>query len=140
MSQDARPTASASAQEQRLPPVAFVGTLALGLAIAGVTYITASLPKEPPLAPAIGLLAAAAAAVIANAVALARARNFAWRLFFIVFRWTILAYGLIAGLLMFVFIYNDMPARMLAFQIATLAIGAVDIPMILAFSVAKYQS
>src|SRR3990172_4717213 len=134
MSQDARPASGAGAPERRLPPVALVGALALGLAIAGVTYLTASLPEEPPLAPAIGLLAAAAAAVMANAVALARVRGFAWRIFFVVGGWTLLGYGLISGLLTFVLIYNHLPARQLAFQIATLSVLAVDIPMMLAFS------
>jgi len=131
--------AGAGRQELKLPPVGLVGTLALGLAISGVTYLTSSLPEEPSLAPAIGLLAAAAAAVMANAVALARVRGFAWRIFFIVGGWTLLGYGLVSGLLTFVLIYNHLPARQLAFQIATLSVLAVDIPMMLAFSVARYQ-
>jgi len=139
MSQAGQTAGGASDPERRLPPVAAVGVLALGLAISGVSYLSASLPDEPPLAPAIGLLATAAAAVVANAVALARARDFAWRHFFLVGGWTLLAYGLIAGLLMFVFVYNELPTRQLALLIATLAVGAVDIPMILAFSVARYQ-
>lgn len=140
MSEVGRAAGGAGELGPGLPPVAAVGALALGLAISGVSYLSASLPSEPPLAPAIGLLAAAAAAVVANAVALARVRDFAWRPFFVVGRWTLLAYGVIAGLLMFVFVYNELPARQLAFLIATLAVFAVDIPMILAFSVARYQS
>lgn len=139
MSEEGRRAEDAGELERRLPPVARDGALALGLAIAGVSYLSASLPSEPPLAPAIGLLAAAAAGVVANTVALARVRAFAWRSFFTVGGWTLLAYGLIAGLLMFVFVYNELPARRLAFLIATLAVGAVDVPMILAFSVARYQ-
>lgn len=136
---EVRRTAGDVGPERKLPPVALVGALALGLAISGVSYLSASLPNEPPLAPAIGLLTVAAAAVVVNVVALARARDFAWRPFFTVGGWTLVAYGLIAALLMFVFVYNELPARQLAFLIATLAVGAVDIPMILAFSVARYQ-
>ncbi len=126
-------------QERRLPPVGLVGTLALGLTIAGVAYLTSSLPQEPPLTPAIILLAAAAVAVIGNVIALARVPGFAWRIFFVVGGWLLLAYGIISGLLMFVFIHNQLPAQMLAFQIATLAVLAVDVPMMLAFSVARYH-
>lgn len=139
MSEVGRTAGGAEGLGQGLPPVALVGALALGLAISGVSYLSASLPREPSLAPAIALLAAAAAAVLANAVALARVRAFAWRPFLAVGGWTLLAYGLIAGLLMFVFVYNELPARQLAFLIATLAVGAVDVPMMLAFSVARYQ-
>lgn len=140
MSEIERTAGGAGELGRRLPPVITVGALALGLAISGVSYLSASLPQEPAPAPAIGLLAAAAAAVMANAVALARVRDFAWRSFFVVGRWTVLAYGIIAGLLMFVFVYNHLPARQLAFLITTLAVFAADVPMMLAFSVARYQS
>ena len=131
--------AAAGPQERKLPPVSLVGTVALGLAIAGVAYLTSSLPKEPSLTPAIVLLALAAAAVVANAVWLALVPGFAWRIFFVVGGWTLLGYGIISGLLMFVFIHNGLPARQLAFQIATLAVLAIDVPMMLAFSVARYE-
>ncbi|MBI4301523.1 MAG: hypothetical protein HY664_02840 [Chloroflexi bacterium] len=129
----------AGPQEKKLPPVGLVGTLALGLAIAGVIYLTSYLPKEPSFTPAIGFLVAAAAAVMVNAIALARVQGFAWRIFFVVGGWTLLGYGLISGLLMFIFIHNNLPTRQLAFQIATLFVLAVDVPMMLAFSVARYQ-
>lgn len=126
------------ADEPRMPPVIEAGALSLALAISGVIYLNASLPSVPPIAPAIGLLAAAALVVAINAVLLARTPDFARRTFFLVFQWTLLGYGVVAGLLMFVFIFNDLPTRQLALLIATLAIGAIDVPMILAFSVARF--
>lgn len=124
--------------DTHLPPVIETGAVALALAISGVIYLTSTLPDVPPIAPAIGLLVAAAFVVVLNLVVLARTDGFAWQLFFLVFRWTVLGYGLIAGLLMFVFIHNNLPARQLALLAATLAIGAIDIPMILSFSVARF--
>lgn len=129
----------AAMKERKMPPVNLIGTVALGFAIAGVTYLTSTLPEEPPFTPAIVLLALATAAVIANAITLARIQDFAWRIFFVVGGWTLLGYGLISGLLMFILIYNHLPAQQLAFQIATLCLLAVDVPMMLAFSVARYQ-
>ncbi len=126
------------ADERRLPPVIETGVVSLALAISGVIYLTSSLPNVPPIAPAVGLLAASALTVALNVVMLVRARGFAWRQFFLVFRWTLLGYGIVAGLLMFVFIHNDLPTRQLVLLVATLAIGAVDIPMILSFSVARF--
>lgn len=133
-------TAEDGAGRQRLPPVLGVGVLSLALAISGVSYLTSSLPGEPELGPAIGLLAGAAVAVLANIASLARARGFAWGVFFTVGRWILLAYAVIAGMLMFIFVYNELPARQLAFLVATLAVGAIDVPMMLAFSVARYHS
>lgn len=133
-------TAEDGAGRQRLPPVLGVGVLSLALAISGVSYLTSSLPGEPELGPAIGLLAGAAVAVLANIASLARARGFAWGVFFAVGRWILLAYAVIAGMLMFIFVYNELPARQLAFLVATLAVGAIDVPMMLAFSVARYHS
>ena len=120
------------------PPVIEAGVVSLALAVSGVIYLTSSLPSEPPIAPAIGLLAASAFVVVLNAVALVRAEGFDWQKFFLVYRWTLLGYGVIAGLLMFVFIHNNLPTRLLSLLIATLAIGAIDIPMILSFSVARF--
>ncbi len=136
---DMRQSSDAAAQdERRFPPVIEAGVVSLALAVSGVIYLTSSLPSEPPIAPAIGLLAASAFTVLLNAVALARARGFAWHKFFLVYQWTLLGYGVVAGLLLFVFIHNDLPTRLLSLLAATLAIGAVDIPMILSFSVARF--
>lgn len=136
---DADPTGPArGTDERRLPPVIEMGVLSLALAVSGVIYLTSSLPGVPPIAPAVGLLAASALIVVLNGVALARTRGFAWRRFFLVYRWTSLGYGIVAGLLMFVFVYNELPTRQLALLVATLAIGAVDVPLILSFSVARF--
>ncbi len=131
-------TTGRATNDTHLPPIIETGVVALALAISGVIYLTSTLPDVPPIAPAVGLLAAAAVVVALSLVVLARTDGFAWHRFFLVFRWTVLGYGLIAGLLMFVFIHNDLPARQLALLAATLAIGAIDIPMILSFSVAQF--
>ena len=138
MSSNDQANIETATDEPRMPPVIEAGALSLALAISGVIYLTSTLPSVPPIAPAIGLLAAAALVVVLNAVLLARTPGFAWRQFFLVFQWALLGYGIVAGLLMFVFIHNDLPTKQLVLLIATLAIGAVDIPMILAFSVARF--
>jgi hypothetical protein len=128
-----------SLAERRLPPVVPVGCAALVLAIAGVIYLASFIPGRPSLAPAIGLLAAAAVTVAANAGALARVRGFAWWRFWQVWRWTMLAYAIIAGMLVYTFVYDRIPAGQLSLLVATLAVFALDIPVMLAFSVARYQ-
>ena len=138
MSDTPQTTTAPVTTETQWPPVIETGAVALALAISGVIYLTSTLPDVPAIAPAVGLLAASALIVVLNVLMLARADGFAWQHFFLVFRWALLGYGLIAGLLMFVFIHNDLQTRQLALLAATLAIGAVDIPMILAFSVARF--
>lgn len=125
--------------ERRLPPIIPAGCAGLLLAVAGVIYLASHIPGHPSLAPAIGLLAAAAATVAANAAALARIRPFAWWRFWQVWRWTMLAYAIIAGMLIYTFIYDRIPGGQLSLLVATLAVFALDIPVMLAFSVARYQ-
>jgi hypothetical protein len=132
-------SAADSFVERSLPPVIEVGCAAMVLAIAGVIYLTAHIPGHPSLGPAIGLLVASAATVVGNVLALSRVRPFAWPPFWKVWRWTMVGYAIIAGMLMYVFIYDRIPTGQLTLLVATLAVFAVDIPMMLAFSVARYQ-
>ena len=46
---------------------------------------------------------------------------------------------MIAGILEYVFIYDHTPARQLALFSAMLALFAVDVPLMLAYSVARCQ-
>lgn len=125
--------------ERRLPPIVATGCVGLALAIGGVIYLAASIPGRPSLAPAIAFLAASAATVGGNTLVLARVPDFAWWMFWQVWRWTMLAYAIIAGMLMYTFVYDRIPGGQLALLLATLAVFALDIPVMLAFSVARYQ-
>jgi hypothetical protein len=51
----------------------------------------------------------------------------------------LLAYFVIAGILEFVFIYDHTPAHDLALFSVLLFLFATDVPLILAFSVARWQ-
>jgi hypothetical protein len=72
-------------------------------------------------------------------VLLAKVKSFAWSPFFRVFGWALLAYFTIAGILEFVFIFDHTPAHPLALFSALLFLFATDVPLILAFSVARWQ-
>ncbi len=129
----------AAVDERRLPPIIATGCAGLVLAIAGVIYLAAYIPGDPSLAPAIGLLTASAATVAGNVLVLSRIRPFAWWMFWQVWRWTMLAYAIIAGMLIFTFVYDRIPVGQLTLLVLTLAVFALDIPVMLAFSVARYQ-
>jgi hypothetical protein len=122
-----------------LPPVAKIAVGSIVLMLAGGVYLAAHLPGHPGLAVPAALVIAGAVATAADIALLSRIRPFAWPVFFLVFRWALLAYLVIAGLLAYVFIHDHTPAPTMAVLAATLAVFAVDVPLILAFTVARFQ-
>ena len=125
--------------QRTLPPTIQLGVATMILVVIGGTFTAAYLPKTPPLwLPAI-LLVASVVVLLANVAMLRRTRSFAWDKFFLVAKWALLAYVVIAGMLEYVFIVDGTPGKILALLSGMLLIYAVDIPLILAFSVARYQ-
>ena len=129
----------AGGAERPLPPVTALAVAALMLVLAGGIDLAAHLPRPAPLALPVAALAASAVALLAAAAVLARVRDFAWRTFFVVGGWTLAAYVVIAGMLEFVFVLDHTPGSLLTVLSLMLVIFAVDVPLLLAFSVARYQ-
>jgi hypothetical protein len=125
--------------ERRLPPVTQVGMASLALIVAGGIYLSAHLPQHVPLGPAIALLAASAALMAGNLLSLARVQGFAWRRFFQVGRWALLAYVVTAGMIEYVFIHNHLSGGPLVVLTLSLVVFAVHVPMLIAFTVARYH-
>jgi hypothetical protein len=125
--------------ERRLPPIAELAVVSVALMLSGGVYLAAHLPRHPPLTPAVALLAAGGVLTIAAVGLLSRLRPFAWATFFLVARWALLAYAVIAGILGFVFIYDHTRGATLAVLVLTLVVFALDVPMIVAFTVARFQ-
>jgi hypothetical protein len=125
--------------DRRLLPVAEVAVASMVLVITGGIYMAAHLPARPPLGLAEVLTGLGGAAVLAEVAMLARLRDFSWRSFFLVARWALLGYVVIAGLLEFIFVFDGTNGASLVLMTFMLAIFAVDVPVILAFSVARYQ-
>jgi hypothetical protein len=122
-----------------LPPVARLATVTLALVVIGGIYMAAQIGRSVTLVPALVLAIAAGLVLLVNLVLLARIERFAWDKFFQVFGWSLLAYLTIAGILEYVFVYDHTPGRQLALFSVMLAMFAVDVPLILGFSVARYQ-
>ncbi|HVB04832.1 MAG TPA: hypothetical protein VNF07_01080 [Acidimicrobiales bacterium] len=136
---DADRSTQVAASERHLPPVAELVVASVALMLSGGVYLAAHLPHPPPLAPAIGLLAGGGVLTVAAVVLLSRIRPFAWTTFFLVARWSFVAYLVIAGLLGFVFIYDHTRGATLTVLLLTLVVFAVDVPAIVAFTVARYE-
>jgi hypothetical protein len=124
---------------RRFPPIAELAVVAMALVIVSGIYLVAHLPQRAPLGPAVGLVAAAGALLVADAVLVSSLRQFAWRVFFQVAGWTLVAYVVIGGLLEFIFVFDHTRGAMLVLLTLSLLVFALDIPILFGFSVARYQ-
>ena len=122
-----------------LPPVAKLAALTLMLVVAGGIYLAAHVGHPASLVPAVVVAVAAALVLVVDVVLVARIREFAWDTFFRVTGWALVAYLVMAGILEYVFIYDHTPHRQLMLFTAMLVMFAVDVPLLLGFSVARYQ-
>jgi hypothetical protein len=132
-------SASSPQGERRLPPVTQLGMASLAMIVAGGIYLSAHLPDHVSLTPAIVLLAASAALFAGNLMLLARVEGFAWRRFFEIARWALLAYAIIAGMIEYVFLRNHTSGGALVVLSLSLALFAVHVPVLIGFTVARYQ-
>jgi hypothetical protein len=132
-------SASSPQGERRLPPVTQLGMLSLALVLAAGIYLSAHLPEHVSLGPAVALLAASALVLAGNLLALWRAHGFPWRRFLEVARWALLAYALIAGMIEYVFLRNHTGGGALVVLTLSLVVFAVNVPVLIAFTVARYD-
>lgn len=123
-----------------LPPVTQIGMLSLALIVAGGIYLAAHLPERVPLAPAVVLLAASALLLAGNLAALVRVRDFAWGRFFEVARWALLAYLVIAGMIEYAFLRDELSGGPLVVLTLSLVVFAVHVPVLIGFTVARYET
>jgi len=134
------PAAPPGASEPRFAPVAALGTAALALIVVGGVYMASYAPRRPPLTAPICLAAASAALCVVNVVMLMRTRGLAWDKFFLVGRWTLLSYVIASGLIEFAFVKDHTRGAPLVVLTAMLVLFALDVPLIISYTVARYQS
>jgi hypothetical protein len=125
--------------ERRLPPVTAVGMTSLALIVAGGIYLASHLPDHVPLGPAAALLALSALLLGGNLLSLSRVPDFAWARFFQVARWALLAYSITAGMIAYAFLYDKVSGGALVVLLLSLVVYAVHVPMLIGFTVARYE-
>jgi hypothetical protein len=123
----------------RLPPVSALSTVTLVLSVISAILIASNVPNDPPMPIVVALLTAAAAVLVINIVLLSRVQRFHWRSFFLVAKWSLVGYLVIAGMIEFAFLRDSIPGPQLAAMSAMLALFAVDVPLLLGFAVAQHQ-
>jgi len=126
-------------RQAELPPVTNLAIVTLALLVSGGVYLAAQLNRSTSLVVPGILVGAAVLCLLANVVMLTRLKEFAWGSFFLVGKWALLGYVVIAGVLEFVFVYDHTPARELSLFTVMLVVFAVNVPLLLAYSVARYQ-
>jgi hypothetical protein len=139
MTTSSRPVEAGSVTARRRPPISELAVTSMALVIVAGIYLVAHLPQRAPPGPAVGLLAAAGAVLVLNAALVSSLRAFAWRTFFLVAGWTLVAYVVIGGLLEFTFVFDHTRGAMLVVLTLSLIVFALDIPILFGFSVARYQ-
>jgi hypothetical protein len=125
--------------ERRLPPVTQIGMASLALIVAGGIYLSSQLPQHVSLTPAIVLLAGSVVLLAGNLLALSRVSGFAWGRFFEVAKWSLLAYVLIAALIEYSFLRGHVRGGPLVVLTLSLLVFAVHVPMLIGFTVARYD-
>jgi hypothetical protein len=122
-----------------LPPVMPVAIATLILIVSGGIMVAAQYGRRPQLTVPTVLLGTAALLLVVNVILVSRIKEFGWPVFFRVLGWALLAYLVIAGILEYVFIYDHTPARLLALFSGMLLLFALDVPLMLSYSVARWQ-
>ena len=134
----AHAAAGPSLVDRELPPVTEIGAASMVAITGGVIYNASYLPKHAPFAGAVAFLVVAAALLVLNAVLLARIKDFAWYRFKQVAGWSLLAYAIIAGIIEYAFVYDQTRGRQLLVLTLMLALFMVNVPILIAFTVARY--
>ena len=132
--------AAAPAISRRFPPVAGLATVSLALIIVGGILMASYAPRRPPLGVPVALAVAGGALLVTSGYLASRPRPFAWQRFFLVFRWALLAYAISAGMIGFAFVKDHTRGAPLAVILVMLVIYALDVPLIIAFTVARYAT
>jgi uncharacterized membrane protein YeiB len=126
--------------ERKFPPFTEVGMFSLALIVIGGIYLSAHIPQHVPLGLPTALLIASALLVAFNLFTLTRIPDFAWDRFFQVGKWALAAYLLTAGLIEYAFLRNHLRGGPLVILTLSLLVYAVQVPAMIAFTVARYDT
>ena len=124
----------------KYPPFTELGMLSLALIVIGGIYLASHIPQHVALGPAIGLLIASALVLTVNLALLTRVPDFAWDRFFQVAKWALLAYAFTAGMILYAFLRDGLSGGTLVILTLSLVIYAVQVPTLIAFTVARWEN
>lgn len=126
--------------ERKLPPVVPVGMVALSLAITSGILVVAQIGGASRLLVPSVFMGGGIVLELVAIVMLVGIRPFAWGRFVPVFRWALLAYVLQSAIIEWSFVKNHVPGRPLAVLTGGLVVFATAVPLMIAFTSARYQA
>ena len=127
--------------ERKFPPFTEVGMFSLALIVIGGIYLSSHIPQHVPLGlPTALLIASALARGRQPRPRSARVPDFAWGRFFQVGKWALLAYLFTAALIEYAFLRNHLRGGPLVILTLSLLVYAVQVPAMIAFTVARYET
>ena len=110
----------------------------LALVIIGGIYMVGTYSSGPSLVVPTVLLIASAVLWLTSLFLLAQHKGFAWPVFVGVARWALLAYVVIAAMIEFSFIHNNVSGTPLLLLTLMLVMFALDVPLSIGFTVARF--
>ena len=125
--------------EQQFPKAVEAVTVSLAAVVVGGVWLGSHAPRRPPLALPTLLLIVAATLLMAGVFMVTRVAGFSWDTFVRVGRWALLAYIIAAGMIEFAFVRNHTRGAPLAVVTGMLVVFALDVPFIIATTVARYD-
>lgn len=125
--------------DRKLPPVTEIGAASMVAVAVGLIYNASYLPKHAQTGVAVAIIVVAAALQLVNAFLLSRITDFAWDRFKQVAGWSLLAYAIIAGMIEFAFVFDHTRGTQLVILTLTLLLFMLNVPVLIAFTVARYQ-
>jgi hypothetical protein len=126
--------------EIKRPPIWECGVAALICVAISVIYLAAYIPNAPNTTLPIVLLSAGTLFIIAQLVMIGSLDHFSRSSFHTVSLYALAAYTVIGGMIEYVFIKNGTRGEELALLTWGLVLFVIDVPLILGFSVARYQA
>jgi hypothetical protein len=128
-----------SAAERSFPKAVELVTVSLAAVVVGGVWLGSHAPRRPTLGLPTVLLVVAALLLAIGIVMVTRVAGFSWDTFVRVGRWALLAYVIAAGMIEFAFVRNHTRGAPLLVVTAMLVVFALDVPFIIATTVARYQ-
>ena len=125
--------------ERDFPKAIEVAVVSLAAVVVGGVWLGSHAPRRPPLGLPTVLLILAAVLLILSIIMVTRVAGFSWDTFVRVGRWALLAYVIAAGMIEFAFVRNHTRGAPLAVVTGMLVIFALDVPFIIATTVARYE-
>lgn len=108
--------------------------------VGGIWLGSHASPKaEHSLTLPTALLIAGAVLLVGGLLMVARVKGFAWNTWVRVAKWALLAYIIESGMILYAFVHNDVRGSTLAVVVGLIALFAIDVPFLIATTVARYD-